>query len=178
MISTLFFLFACRPDDVTDTGSPYIPEESDADTDADSDTDADADTDADTDMSIVGDWLSAGDDLSPLFAGSGITRIDATFSSDGSYSVGAVYAGTTYDFTGTYTADGAADPGTITLSQVEPYATTAEGLWSVSGGTLTYEVVDLSNTDGHTAPTLAGGFGSTTGPGLSDGDNVQTYQRQ
>ena len=48
----------------------------------------------------------------------------------------------------------------------------------MSGSTLTYEVVDLGNTDGHTAPTVEGGFGSTTGPGLSSGDNTQTYQRQ
>ncbi|MFT5685286.1 MAG: hypothetical protein ACI8RZ_006236 [Myxococcota bacterium] len=174
----LILLLACRPDDVSDSGTPYVPEEADADTDADTDTDTDADADADADMSIAADWLSTGSDLSPLFAGSGITRIDASFKSDGSYSVGAVYAGTTYDFTGTYTVDASTDPGAITLSQVEPYATTAEGLWSISGDTLTYEVVDLSNTDGHTAPTLSGGFGSTTGPGLSDGDNIQTYQRQ
>ena len=163
-------LGACRPDDVKDDSAAF-----EADADTDSDTDSDTDTDAD--MSLAGDWVSQGDDLSPLFADAGFTRIDATFSTDGSYVVEAFYGAGSFELTGTYTVSTATNPATISLSQASPTVASAEGIWAVSGGVLTYEVVQVDpNPDGYTPPTVEGGFGSTAGPGLSSGDNIQIFR--
>jgi len=72
----------------------------------------------------------------------------------------------------------ATDPGTISLSQSVPTEATAEGIWQVSGTTLTYEVVQTDPDFGFTAPTPEAGFGSTAGPGLTPDINVQVYEVQ
>jgi len=85
LLLSALLLTACPPkfDDETDADT-----DTDTDTDADTDTDTDSDTDADADA-IVGSWRSEGDNISDLFAGAPFTyvQIDATFVSDGSYSV-------------------------------------------------------------------------------------------
>ena len=151
----------------------------DADTDADADSDADSDADADADAdTLVGDWLSTGSDLSELFAPyfSGIT---ASFRSSGAYTVVATDTdGKSTTFLGTWTDDASTSPAGIELVQTSPSNATSEGIYAVNGDVLTYEVVIVDPSYGYTAPTPSAGFGSTSGPQLEAGQNVQTYRRQ
>jgi hypothetical protein len=137
------------------------------------------DTQADPGEAIEGSWVSEGEDLAPLFTLFYYTRIDATFSADGTYSVTALDTnGATYDFSGTYSVATATDPHTITLEQAAPSVATAEGIWSVDdSGVMTYEVVQVAPDIGFVPPSSDAGFGSTTGPGLAAGDNVQVFRR-
>jgi hypothetical protein len=182
-------LTGCKPDDVDGkTGDTAAPTETDTDTDtdADSDADADADTDTDTDTqidpadAILGDWVSEGDDVSPLFELFYLVRIDATFSSDGTYSVDSLDAsGASVNYTGTYTVAVDTTPHTIVLEQTTPSIATASGIWEVAGdGVLSYEVVQTVPDIGFAPPTPAAGFGSTVGTGISPGDNVQVFRPQ
>ena len=166
---SLLGLSACMPDDVD--GKDTASWEADTDTD----TDADTDTDTDSDQDITGSWISEGADLSPLFAD--FTSITATFNADGSYAVVANYQGTDFDFNGTFTVDTSTSPNTIVLLQERPVAT-AEGIWEVgTDGVLQYEVTQSDpNTKGYSVPTPEDGFGSTSGPGLKAGDNLQIYR--
>lgn len=166
---------ACMPDDYDGTGWPPA-----ADTDVVADTDA-TDTDVPSDApAIVGTWLSEGADLSDLFAGEpfNYVEVQAVFRANGRSEVHATDTdGATYDITGTYTVDAATDPATITVQQTSPYEATAEGIWSVAGDTLTYEVVQTVPDYGFAPPTPSSGFGTTSGPNLEPGTNVQTYRR-
>lgn len=132
------------------------------------------------DDGLAGAWRSAGADLSDLLADEPFryVRVEATFDAAGSYEVvGTDADGTEWPLVGTWTAE-PGTPGTVTLQQTEPYVATAEGIWQVDGGTtLTYEVVQTSPDYGFQPPTPGSGFGSTTGPGLTPGINVQTYRR-
>lgn len=181
MIMLTLALSACLPDDVDGDGS--YDNVSDADTDADGDTDSDADGDTDTDTdsdadTLVGAWLSEGDDLSELFAPY-YTKITADFAADGSYLVVATDTdGGSTDFIGTWTDDTSTDPATIQLVQTSPSNATSEGIYAVDGDVLTYEVVIVTPSYGYTPPTPEGGFGSSSGPRLDPGVNVQTYRRQ
>ena len=171
----IFLLLACTPDDVKDDTA------ADADTDTDADTDADTDSDTDTDSpgDITGSWLSEDDDVSDILVGFGFTSVSATFNSDGTYAVAATNSGgNTFDFTGTFTVGTTTNPGTIVTEQATPTVVTAEGIWQVVGDTLTYEVAQTSPDQGFTPPTPEAGFGSTGGPGVAAGSNVQIYQRQ
>lgn len=130
------------------------------------------------DAAIVGSWVSEGDDVSPLFVTSGFTRLTADFEDDGTYVATAVDGtGATYTFRGTYTVDDSTDPASIVASQTSPFVATAEGIWAVGAdGSLQYEVVQTTPATDFTPPTPATGFGSTSGPGMSPGDNVQIYR--
>jgi hypothetical protein len=168
----MILLFACMPDDY----DPNRP----VDTDTDTDADADSDADSDADLDLVGTWLSTGDDLSDLFAADpfNYVRVDADFASSGSFTVTVRDVdGQTGTLTGSYAASDATNPGTVTLSQTAPYEATASGIWQVQGGVLTYEVVQTSPDYGFVPPTPASGFGTTSGPNLSPGENVQIYRR-
>ena len=153
----------------------------DTDTDVDTDTSADSDTEGDTSgetSAIVGDWVSEGDNLAPLFqtATYNYTSIDATFEASGSYEVIAITGGgDTYTFTGTYTVDASTDPHGIVLEQTSPAAATSEGIFAITDGEMEYEVVVTTPDYGFTAPTPETGFGSTAGAGLSEGDNIQIF---
>lgn len=129
---------------------------------------------------LEGTWVSEGSDLSDLLANEpfNYVRVDATFGTNGSYSVvGEDVNGDVWPLEGSFTAS-AGTPGTVTLDQTDPYEAIAEGIWQVDGGlVLTYEVVQTTPSYGFVAPTPGSGFGSTTGPGLSPGINVQTYRR-
>ena len=170
---------ACTPDDEkADTSA-----EADADADSDADADADADTDADTDAdaTIEGLWLSEGDDISPIFQSSffDYTRIDADFRADGSYLViAATGGGDVYELTGSYTADTSTTPAGLVLLQAQPYEATAEGIYQITDGVMQYEVIQTDpNPNGFVAPTPETGFGSSSGPGLAAGANLQIYRR-
>ena len=162
-------LFACAPDDVTDASK-----------DDTGDTAADTDSGETGPGDITGDWVSQGDDISDLFAAApfSYTRIDASFAADGSYLVTAVNGeGNSSDLTGTYTVDTTTNPAGIVLTQATPYAATAQGIWQVVDEVLTYEVVQTTPDYGYTPPTPESGFGTTAGPNIEPGVNVQTYRR-
>lgn len=128
---------------------------------------------------IEGMWLSENADVAPLLANPplNIVSIDAEFMGDGSYTVTTTdMDGAMVDFLGTYTIDESSDPATIVLTQTTPTNATSEGIWDVDGGVLTYEVAQTSpEIPGVTAPTPAGGFGSTSGGALGM-DNVQVFR--
>ncbi len=163
------WLLACMPDDYAGPYGTSAPEPT-----------VDTGGIAATGGGIVGAWRSEGADLSVLFSADPFAyqRVDTTFDDDGSYTVDALDAdGTEWPITGTYAVNDDTLPATISLVQQTPYEAEAEGIWSVSGDTLTYEVVQTVPDYGFRPPTPDRGFGSTTGPGLAPGANVQTYQR-
>lgn len=166
MILVLPLLFACIPDDWN--GQPYTgPGSVVGDTGAMPVRDG-----------LAGAWVSQGADISELLANEpfNYVRVDALFEESGAYTViGEDADGVTYPLSGTWSAE-AGTPGTVSLDQIEPYEAIAVGLWQVDGGTLTYEVVQTSPDYGFQPPSVGAGFGSSTGPGLSPGVNVQIYR--
>ena len=145
------------------------------------DTEADTEEAIPNDSALVGDWISEGANISPLFqtATFDYVEITAAFEADGTYQVDAVNGGgTTTTFTGTFTTDDSTDPATITLIQTVPSDATSEGIWQVDGTDLTYEVVQTSPDFGFVPPTPATGFGSTSGPNIEPDVNIQLYVAQ
>jgi hypothetical protein len=166
-------LAACFPDDWD--GQPYVPGGSTGPDPIDT-----SDTAAPV-AGIVGSWESEGSDLSDLFANVPFfyEYVRADFGANGIVSSeirdsdGAVYV-----VTGTFVVDEGTQPASIVLQQTEPYIATLQGIYQVSGDTLTYEVVQLTPDYGYLPPTPEQGFGTTSGPNLVPGVNVQTYVRQ
>ena len=174
---SLFLLLACLPDDPPGTDTrPLLSDSVDT---------GEADDTAAQD-GLIGEWLSEGSDVSELFAGPPFeyVSITARFKDDGSYRVvGSTDGGDSYTFSGTYVTDESTSPGGITLAQTQPSASTAEGIFlvesdPVEGDKLTYEIVQVDPDYGYSPPTPEGGFGSTSGPNMEDGINVQVYRRQ
>ncbi|MEZ4318661.1 MAG: hypothetical protein R3F61_14200 [Myxococcota bacterium] len=162
-IRTTFFAFTV----FALTGCPTVVDDTD-------DTD-DTDTPVTIDSDLVGTWVSEGADVAPLLAANDVVRVDATFEMDGSYVVTSTdSASSTVDFAGTFTVDESTTPATIVLTQTSPYNATADGIWQIDAGVLSYEVVQAGL--GFTAPTPTSGFGSTSGPGLSPDDNLQIFR--
>jgi hypothetical protein len=181
MIFSALLLAACGPDDY-DSAHPYVDDTNDTHDTEDIDTSDTSDT---TDTSggdgLVGTWLSAGSDLSDLFAGDpfNFTHITATFHSNGTYDVDILDADAqTATLMGTYTTDESTSPATIAQHQSDPSEAIASGIFDVSGDTLRFEVVQTSPDYGFVPPTPSGGFGSTSGPNMTAGINTQTYRRQ
>ena len=166
----LLALTGCFPDDWN--GQPYQPYSTPVVS-----TD---DTGVVEEAGLVGTWVSEGSDVSDLFSGIPFfyVYVEATFRGDGTVSTeirdqdGAVYL-----TSGTWAADESTDPAAITLEQIEPYPAFLAGIYQIRGTELTYEVVQLTPDYGYSAPTPAGGFGSTAGPNLIPGVNVQTFER-
>lgn len=167
----LSLLFACMPDDAGDTSGTK-------DTSDTNDTQVeDSDTGTPSGDTIVGDWISEGDDISELLTPY-FTSAEGHFAADGSYTASAVYKdGSVLDFAGTYTSDTSTSPASIVLSQTSPNNVTSEGIYEVDGDVMTYEVVQTNPDNGYTPPTPETGFGSTSGPQIEPGVNVQTYRR-
>lgn len=157
------------------TGNPYKDDSS-----GDSGTDSPVDSEPAA-PALLGSWLSEGENISPLFQSSffNYVSIQAVFNADLSYEVVATDAeGASTTLTGSFVVDTSTTPAGIVLTQATPSAVTAEGIWQVEGTLMTYEVVQTDpNPYGFVAPTPETGFGSTSGPGLNPGDNVQKYER-
>ena len=139
--------------------------------------------------SIVGVWVSEGEDVAPLLAGPGVNvvRLDATFNADGTFAASFVDRDDrVVAFTGRFSTETRTVPHRVVLDQETPQAVRSEGIWTltpiragqVSGGdVLRYEIAQTQPPlNGVTAPTPEGGFGSTSG-GDFGADNVQTYRR-
>lgn len=118
---------------------------------------------------LVGVWKSEGaGNVAPGLASLSKTRkIDATFNKNGTYVVVSTDStNATVTFSGTWAASdvSATQPiRTITLNQTVPSSIVASGIFKVEGTLLTYEVLQTSPAiPGFAAPTIAGGFGSTS----------------
>jgi len=102
--------------------------------------------------------------------------VSADFHADGTYDVYSQDAdGQGADFSGTYGVVLSTTPHTIVLQQTAPYAATSEGIYQVDSAQLQYEIVQTLPDYGFTPPTA---FGTTDGPGVSPGTNVQLFERQ
>lgn len=171
-MTVLSLLLACAADDYETGATP-----TDTATLIDPATTGSTPT-GDEDKPLVGTWLSEGENVAALLAGDpfNIVSVTATFGGDGSYTVVSVDdGGQSGTLTGTYGADESTDPATIVLSQATPYTATAEGIYAISGATLTYEVVQTQPDYGYAPPTPESGFGTTSGNGIEAGINVQTF---
>lgn len=160
LLATLaILLVGCPPVEVTPTSEPTPTEPTTIDSD------------------IVGDWLSEGEDLAPLFVTLTYDTVEATFNEDASYEVLLTdQAGSQTTFLGTYSVDESTSPATIVLNQTTPQELTSEGIFEIVDGVMTYEVAQTSPDLGITPANPTDGFGSTTSPSLSPGDLVQTYR--
>lgn len=124
---------------------------------------------------IVGTWISESADIAPGLASTlKTTKIVATFNSNNTYTVVATDSlGAAVTYSGTYTT--AANNGltirSIILNQTVPTSVTSTGIYQVgTNGYLTYEVIQTSPAiNGFSAPTAAGGFGSTSYNGAALG---------
>lgn len=118
---------------------------------------------------LVGVWKSEGaGNVAPGLASLSKTRkIDATFNKNGTYVVVSTdSSNATVTFSGTWVASEVTPTQpirTITLNQTVPSSVVAQGIFKVEGTLLTYEVLQTSPAiPGFAAPTIAGGFGSTS----------------
>ena len=128
-----------------------------------------------TQHELVGTWVSTGTNIAPgLRAAPFRTKnLTATFNSNNTYTVVSTdSANVNTTFTGTWSAP-AGTNGTvraITLNQSTPTQLTSTGIFQVNGSNLTYEVIQTTPAiQGFLAPTVAGGFGSTSYNGVALG---------
>ena len=133
---------------------------------------------------LVGDWVSQGDDLSPLLREGGVSldRVTVSFDRQGGYEGLIVLdTGDEFPFRGSYSVDDRTSPMGIVLNQSEPQSLTSEGIYAIEadgqGGVLMrYEVVQTQPpTPGFQPPTPSRGFGSTVGVEDPE-DNIQIYR--
>ena len=132
----------------------------------------------------MGDWISQGNDISPLLRQGGVSldRVTVSFDRQGAYEGLIVLdSGDEFPFRGTYEIDDRTDPMGIVLRQAEPQALTSQGIYAIEsdgqgGSLLRYEVVQIEPpTPGFQPPTPQRGFGSTVGVQDPD-DNIQIYR--
>lgn len=174
----LALLLACIPDDVKESAGTDTSSTSTQDSTSQTQT-TDTEDSGTSKQDITGDWLSEGNNLSPLFQASGFSKIVATFEKNGdSTAVATDTKGKSYTFKGTYSVDTSTLPGTIEVVVLSPIQATSEGIWQVDGDKLTYEVAQIDPDQGFSPPTPKEGFGSTTGPNVEAGANIQVYVRQ
>lgn len=137
--------------------------------------DEDDGTGPDQQHELVGTWVSTGTNIAPgLRTPTFKTKnIVATFNANNTYTVISTdSANVNTTFTGTWSAPAGAN-GTvraITLNQSTPAQLTSTGIFQRSGTNLTYEVIQTTPAiQGFAAPTVAGGFGSTSYNGVALG---------
>lgn len=130
-------------------------------------------------VGVHGEWLSEGSNIAPILV-TFASKIEATFNTDGTYSVLQTDPnGGQITLTGTYAQEASSVDGiwNITLNQAAPSTLTAEGIFSIEGDDLKYEVAQTDpEISGVTKPTAEGGFGSTSGGAFGEG-NIQKFVR-
>ena len=129
-------------------------------------------------VGVQGKWKSY--PVAPILANFADSII-AVFNTNNTYSVDQWSKGAKVILTGTYaqTKSSVGNIYTIVLNQTTPTSLTAEGIFEVAAdnNTMKYEVAQTQPTiTGVTAPTPAGGFGSTSG-GAFGVINIQNYVR-
>ncbi|MCH8494784.1 MAG: hypothetical protein LAT57_04020 [Balneolales bacterium] len=142
-------------------------------------------SDADVEVeAIVSSWLSTGDNVAPGLAAApfNTARIEAEFRENQTYTVVSIDTdGASVTFTGTYVAGPETTSGirSVVLSQNEPVAVTATGIYRIQGNEMTYEVIQTTPAiENISAPTVEGGFGSTKFGDFELGPTwVQTFVR-
>jgi hypothetical protein len=122
-----------------------------------------------------------------------VVKIVATFNANNSYTVVQTDSSNTQTtFTGTYAATASAYKDTasasltkdatiynIVANQSTPSTVTSTGIYAISGTNMTYEIIQTTPAiAGVSAPTAAGGFGSTTIAGTKYSIYVQKYVKQ
>lgn len=137
-----------------------------------------------TGATLVGDWISQGDDVAPILRQGGfeVEALTVTFGRDRTY-VGELRLGSgdVVPYGGTFRLDDSTDPWSIVLTQTAPQGLTSTGIVALErdGGetVMRFEVVQTDPpTPGFQPPTPQGGFGSTRG--VDDpADNIQVYRR-
>lgn len=143
---------------------------------------------------IVGVWVSDGANVAyGLRAAFKAKKVVATFNENKTYTVvqtDSVNVNTT--FTGTYTNTEStyldtlstsftkgAKLYTIVATQATPYAATATGIYVISSSNMSYEVIQTAPPVANfSAPTVAGGLGSTTYIGVKNPYYIQKYVKQ
>lgn len=150
----------------------------DATTDAETDTAADTTgdpTEGETgtttgmdDVTIVGNWLSEGDNVAPILVQLANTASIAATFEDMSYDVLTTDGdGQEVQFSGVYTveASGTGNIMNITLEQSAPSVITSQGIYEIDNSTnpptMTYEVVQTIPDIAAELPTAEAGFGGT-----------------
>jgi hypothetical protein len=144
---------------------------------------------------IVGNWVSQGTNVpyGLRVAPFKVVKIVATFNSNNSYNVLQTdSAGVQTTFTGTYSTSSSAFSDTasssttkgstiinIVANQATPSSVTSTGIYAISSSNMTYEIIQTTPAiSGVSAPTAAGGFGSTTIAGVKYAIYVQKYVKQ
>lgn len=127
-----------------------------------------------------GTWLSTGTDIAPLLS-QFVSNLVAEFRTDGTYTVVQTdLMGAEINLEGTYsqTESSVAGIWDIVLNQSAPTQLTATGIFQITDDSMQYEVAQTDPAiTGVSAPTAAGGFGSTSG-GAFGVTNIQKYIRQ
>jgi len=134
--------------------------------------------------SILGKWLSAGDNVAPLLViYFNIDSIYAEFKDDQTYVVRQVdKLGVSLVLEGTYSAiaSGVGNIFKIIANQSSPTVLTSEGIFEIitppPPDSMLYEIVQTNPDIGATPPTPEAGFGSSSG-GVLGMTNVQKYIR-
>jgi hypothetical protein len=117
---------------------------------------------------LLGKWVSTGTNVAPGLAGPpfNTARIDAEFFENQTYLVVQVdNNNAAVTFRGTWQAGepNAAGIRPVTLTQTEPVAVVAQGIFQIDGNNMAYEVIQVQPAlEGVGAPTVQGGFGSTS----------------
>lgn len=144
---------------------------------------------------IVTTWVSTGANVpyGLRVAPFKVVKIVATFNANNSYTVVQTDSSNVETtFTGTYTSTASAFTDTVSASlthnatiynivanQASPSAVTSTGIYAISGSNMTYEIIQTTPAiTGVSAPTAAGGFGSTTIAGNKYSIYVQKYVKQ
>lgn len=137
------------------------------------------------DMGIISKWYSSGSNVAPLLVTYfNVDSIYAEFKENKTYIVKQFNIGNTsgtpdvlFDGTFEIQKSNVGEIWTIVLTQNNPYAAVASGIFEIKTGpeVLWYEVAQTSGTQ-NVPPTPAGGFGSTNGGTLGNW-NIQKYIR-
>lgn len=157
--------------------------------------DDDSPSAATTTEPIVGTWLCTGANVpyGLRVAPFKVVKITATFNANKSYTVVQVdSSNTSTTFTGTYSATASSYKDTVSASatkgatiydivanQSSPSTVTSTGIFAISGSNMKYEIIQTTPAlSGVSAPTAAGGFGSTMIGATKYAIYVQGYVKQ
>jgi len=134
-----------------------------------------------SDIGIIGNWVSTGENLSPVYQQFGFDSIYMQYRVDGSYTFESFTPGGIHNtLSGTYSQSISSVAGIrqITLNQLLPVSAVISGIFSLQASAtifMNYETVQTEPAvAGLTPPTPEGGFGSS---GLLGSDNTQVFLR-
>jgi len=134
-----------------------------------------------TDSGIIGQWVSVGNDLSPLFLLFGFDSVFMSYATDGTYLFESFTNGGIHNMlSGTFVQQKSSVEGirVVALNQVLPVTSGISGIFGISANdihAMQYETVQTTPAvEGLTPPLPEAGFGSS---GLLGSDNIQVFRR-